>query len=506
MQGPRAPPRPDSRARSPLERRAGDELRHEAVLQLDRDSGGDPQGRRRVGRHALGTAVDSQQRRVLSRLSDHVLASPESRAEIAVCDAAIQWTGRAGGRTQSGLETLQDVVQIRHRVNTWPGARRCAGYTFKQHEQVDPMNDPSDDALTAEELIGRADLEGARDALQGVAVRTPTIRCAELAAIAGMTVALKAECLQVTGSFKLRGALYKVAALGERARPGLAAASAGNHARALAQAALVRGLPCEVFMPRDASVSKVAAVERLHAHVRLEGSSVEEALELAREWSRETGAALVHPFDDIDVIAGQGTLGTELLEEVPDLARVVVPVGGGGLASGIGIALRRAGATVELVGVQARACSPYLQALDGDAAPGELEAHVGATIADGIAIRRPGALTLPLLRSFSTGGDRDRGRDRLRDGVPRGELKAGERGGRRRRRGGAPERPAPPSRRDDRRGRFRRERRQRAARRAAAQARNPGGSAGARLHPRGGPAGWPGGATRRSWPEHEQTS
>ena len=265
------------------------------------------------------------------------------------------------------------------------------------------MNDTSPEPVTAEELIARATLEAARHSLAGVAVRTPTIGCEDLADAAGMPVALKAECLQVTGSFKLRGALHKVAALGARARAGLVAASAGNHARAVAQAALVRGLPCEVFMPRDASVSKVASVERLHAHVRLDGSSVEEALELAREWSRETGAALVHPFDDIDVIAGQGTLGMELLEEVPDLARVVVPVGGGGLASGIGIALRRAKANVELVGVQAAACAPYLQALEGPVAADEFEAHVGATIADGIAIRRPGSLTLPLLRTLLDG-------------------------------------------------------------------------------------------------------
>ena len=255
-----------------------------------------------------------------------------------------------------------------------PYPRRCGGYTFKDHDPVDQLNDPSPDPVSAEQLIAAADLQAARQALGTVAVRTPTIACDDLAEVAGTRVALKAECLQVTGSFKLRGALQKVEALGERARSGLVAASAGNHARAVAKAALVRGIPCEVFMPRDASVSKVAAVERLHAHVRLDGSSVEEALELAREWSRESGAALVHPFDDIDVIAGQGTLGMELLEEVPDLARVVVPVGGGGLASGIGVALRRANAKAELVGVQARACAPYAQALDLGASPEELEA------------------------------------------------------------------------------------------------------------------------------------
>ncbi len=217
-------------------------------------------------------------------------------------------------------------------------------------------------------------------------------------------MALKAECLQGTGSFKLRGALNKVAALGERASSGLVTASAGNHARAVAQAARLRGVGCEVFMPRDASVSKVAAVERLGANVELDGASVDEALGLARERAESTGAALVHPFDDLDVIAGQGTLALELLEDVPDLARVVVPVGGGGLASGIGIALRRAGADVQLVGVQARACAPYVQALQEAAARAEaVDLAAGATIADGIAIKRPGALTLPLLRELLHG-------------------------------------------------------------------------------------------------------
>jgi threonine dehydratase len=251
------------------------------------------------------------------------------------------------------------------------------------------------------ELIASADLDSARRAVHADAVRTPTLASPSLSEIAGTAVALKAECLQATGSFKLRGALSKVAALGERASSGLVTASAGNHGRAVARAARLRGVGCEVFMPRDAPVSKVVAVQRLGASVELDGASVEEALGLARERARETGAALVHPFDDIDVIAGQGTLALELLEDVPDLARVVVPVGGGGLASGIGIALRRAGVEVELVGVQARMCAPYVRALGG--AAGELEGATGATIADGIAIKRPGELTLVLLRELLGG-------------------------------------------------------------------------------------------------------
>jgi threonine dehydratase len=253
---------------------------------------------------------------------------------------------------------------------------------------------------TAAALIAAADPDLARRAIASVAVHTPTISCHDLTEAAGTVVALKAECLQATGSFKLRGALYKVAALGKRADFGLVTASAGNHGRAVAHAARVRGVGCEVFMPRDASVSKVAAVQRLGARVQLKGASIEEALQLAAEAGEQSGAAFVHPFDDVDVIAGQGTLGLELLEDVPHLARVVVPVGGGGLASGIGIALRRAGADVQLVGVQASACAPYLRALEGASPAFGAEAGTRATIADGIAVKRPGELTLALLREL----------------------------------------------------------------------------------------------------------
>jgi threonine dehydratase len=216
-------------------------------------------------------------------------------------------------------------------------------------------------------------------------------------------VALKAECLQRGGSFKLRGALAKVAALGARAGAGLVTASAGNHARAVALAARIQGIGCDVFMPVDVSVAKLLAVERLGARVHLDGDSVDEALELAAAFAAAGGPAFVHPFDDIDVIAGQATLGLELLEEVSDLARVVVPVGGGGLASGLGIAFRRAGADVELIGVQASACAPYAELLTGDGSRSRDDPTTRNTIADGIAIKRPGSLTLPLLRELLDG-------------------------------------------------------------------------------------------------------
>jgi len=254
--------------------------------------------------------------------------------------------------------------------------------------------------VSVADLIAAADLDAARRAVEGVALRTPLIACEELTQAAGAPVALKAECLQRGGSFKLRGALAKVAALGTSARSGLVTASAGNHARAVALAAQIQEIGCEVFMPIDVAVAKLLAVERLGARVHLDGESVDEALELASAFAHRGRGAFVHPFDDIDVIAGQGTLALELLEEVPDLARVVVPVGGGGLASGLGIAFRRAGADVELVGVQARACAPYAELIAGGSARLDDEPGGRNTIADGIAIKRPGALTLPLLREL----------------------------------------------------------------------------------------------------------
>jgi threonine dehydratase len=253
------------------------------------------------------------------------------------------------------------------------------------------------------ELSAGIDLDAALRAVARDAVATPLIASGELDELAGGRVLLKAESLQVSGSFKLRGALAKLAALGDDARNGLIAASAGNHARAVAQAARVARVGCDVFMPRDAPVSKVAAVRALGARVELSGRSVEEALELARAHERASGAVLVHPFDDLDVIAGQGTLGVELAREIPKLARVVVPVGGGGLASGVGVALRRELGDVEVVGVQARACAPLLPALQRarlDAVP---DVPTAATIADGIALKRPGAITLPLLRELLSG-------------------------------------------------------------------------------------------------------
>ncbi len=223
----------------------------------------------------------------------------------------------------------------------------------------------------------------ARTAGEGVVRRTPVLSSATLSERCGGAVALKVESLQRTGSFKLRGALAKLAALGDAARAGVVAGSAGNHAQAVAYAARARGVPCEVFMPSDASIAKTQAARDLGATVHVPAGSVDHCVAAAREHAEAAGLAFVHPFDDPDVIAGQGTLGLDLLEDVPDLARIVVPVGGGGLAAGVAIAVKSARPDVEVHGV-------------------EVEDR-GLTIADGIAVKRPGELTGPLLAQWLDG-------------------------------------------------------------------------------------------------------
>ncbi|MEX1141073.1 MAG: threonine ammonia-lyase [Thermoleophilaceae bacterium] len=226
--------------------------------------------------------------------------------------------------------------------------------------------------------------------------RTPLLTSASVSERCGGTVALKAECLQRTGSFKLRGALAKLHALGSEAR-GVVAGSAGNHAQALAYAARHRGLACEVFMPVDAAVSKREAVRAFGAQVHEQGSSVDECVDLARARADEAGLAFVHPFDDHDVIAGQAGLGIELVEDVSDLRRVIVPIGGGGLASGVALAIAQSRPEVEVIGVQAAACAAVAESL---AAGERIAAKASQTIADGIAVKRPGEITLPLIESL----------------------------------------------------------------------------------------------------------
>ncbi len=246
-----------------------------------------------------------------------------------------------------------------------------------------------------------AEVRHVRGVVADVARRTPVLTSATLSERAGANVLLKAESLQRTGSFKIRGALSKLDTLGDGCRGGVVCASAGNHAQALASAAQARGVPCAVFMPADAPITKVEGAAALGAEVILHGESVEDCLTAARERAQERGEAFVHPFEDPHVIAGQGTLGLELIEDVEDLAKVIVPVGGGGLASGVALAIKESRPEVEVVGVQVETFPAARESL----LAGE-PLHLRppqVTIADGIAVKKPGELTLSLMQRFLDG-------------------------------------------------------------------------------------------------------
>lgn len=250
----------------------------------------------------------------------------------------------------------------------------------------------------AEQVMWRieaGDAVRAREIVSEVVRHTPLLSTRSLSERCGGRVLLKAENLQRTGSFKLRGAMHKLTRLGDV--EGVVAGSAGNHGQSLAYAARVKGMPCEVFMPREAAVAKVAAVEAFGGTVNLGGDSVDDCVAAARERAATSGAAFVHPFDDPDIILGQSTLGLELLEDVPDMSTVVIPVGGGGLLTGVAGAIKTQRPGVRVIGVQVESCSPFVDALAGKATE---PMPAGATIADGIAIKRPGEITLELARRW----------------------------------------------------------------------------------------------------------
>jgi threonine dehydratase len=232
---------------------------------------------------------------------------------------------------------------------------------------------------------GLPEIEQARARLEGVARVTPVFRSETLSRLAGRDVHLKAENLQRTGSFKIRGAYNMISTLGpERRRAGVVAASAGNHGQAVAWAAREVGTTARIFMPQDAPMAKVDATRSYGAEVELTGHALEEALAAAHAYVDATGATLVHPFEEPLVIAGQGTIGLELAVQLEDLDTVVIPIGGGGLASGIALALRAVRPGLRIVGVQAAGTRP---------------GGSGFTIADGIAVKAPGELTGGILET-----------------------------------------------------------------------------------------------------------
>ena len=245
-------------------------------------------------------------------------------------------------------------------------------------------------------VVGLEDIQRARTVIHGVVASTPVLSAGAISRWAGSRVVLKAENLQHTGAFKLRGAVNRMAGLSdeERAR-GVVAASAGNHAQGVALAATALGVSSRVYMPIDAPLAKQVATADYGAEVVLAGETFEESFAAAR--ADPDGRVLVPPFDDEAIIAGQGTIGLELLEQVPEADAIVVPLGGGGLLSGIAIAVKAKRPEVRLIGVQAAGCAAWNPSL---AAGHPVEIERGTTIADGIAVQRPGDLTFPLVQRF----------------------------------------------------------------------------------------------------------
>jgi threonine dehydratase len=237
------------------------------------------------------------------------------------------------------------------------------------------------------QFITLDDITAARDRMAGAAITTPMLHSASFSRLTGKDVWLKAENLQRTGSFKIRGASNVIAQLD--ATPGVVAGSAGNHAQGVALAAQLAGIPATIFMPVSAAIPKVEATRSYGADVRLGGDNIQAAVEAARRFADDTGARFIHPFDDPAIIAGQGTVGLEIIEQLPDVGTVVVPIGGGGLISGIAVALGASKPDVRVVGVEIESVAPYV-ASRGRATPVTVPYHT--TVADGIAVPVPSSL------------------------------------------------------------------------------------------------------------------
>lgn len=247
-----------------------------------------------------------------------------------------------------------------------------------------------------------ADIQNAANLLEGVIERTPVAHSRALSEILGAEVFLKCENLQRSGSFKVRGAYVRMAQLsGAEKALGVVAASAGNHAQGVALAASRLGIAARIYMPRGAALPKIAATRSHGAEVILHGNTVDDALAEAKQYAQQTGAIFVHPFDNEDIIAGQGTLGLEILDQVPDVDTILVGVGGGGLLAGLSVAVRakekELGKKIRIIGVQAEHAAAYPPSLAADAL---VPLKKVSTIADGIAVGRPGQLPFTIIKSL----------------------------------------------------------------------------------------------------------
>jgi threonine dehydratase len=246
--------------------------------------------------------------------------------------------------------------------------------------------------------VGFEDIRAAARLIEGAVVATPLVRAPRLSERFGAEIFLKLENLQYTGSFKDRGTLVKLAGLSgaERAR-GVIAASAGNHAQGVAYHARRLGIAATIVMPKATPFTKIEHTARLGAKVVLEGASLTEAAAFAEEKAARESLVFVHPYDDPAIIAGQGTIGLEMLAAEPALDALVVPVGGGGLISGIAVAAKHLKPEIAVFGAEAAACTSMAEALRG-----RRFGRAGVTLAEGIAVERPGRLTEPLVRALVT--------------------------------------------------------------------------------------------------------
>ena len=238
----------------------------------------------------------------------------------------------------------------------------------------------------------------AQEVLSGTIRKTPLQTSRTFSDLTGTNLFLKLECLQVTGSFKARGAFVKISSLSDkRAGHGVIAASAGNHAQGVAYAAALKNIPCTIVMPQNASPAKVAATRSYGAKVVRRGGDYDDAWAAAQEIARTDNTTIVHAFDDPEIIAGQGTIGLELLEDLPDLDRVYLPIGGGGLAAGIAIAIKSRKPNIKIIGVESNAFPAMKESVEkGSIQPTKR----GYSIADGIAVKKPGELTHKIISNY----------------------------------------------------------------------------------------------------------
>jgi threonine dehydratase len=253
-------------------------------------------------------------------------------------------------------------------------------------------------ASTTRAAVTLASVQQARERIRGFVYNSPCRHSVELSQMTGQEIFLKLDNVQRTGAFKERGALNKILTLNDdEKRRGVVAASAGNHAQAVAYHACARGIAAQIVMPLMTPLVKVAATKGFGADVVLHGANYDEAYSFALESCAEQGMTFLHPFDDAEVINGQGSIGLELLEQIPDLEAVVVPIGGGGLISGVACAIKESNPMVRVVGVQTERLPSMLRATE---AGHPVTIPASATVADGIAVRRAGDVTLPLVQRY----------------------------------------------------------------------------------------------------------